>query len=158
MGYVGCDVRVPCSLIGQLCVARPCCVLTVLRVAHCTENVAVHSCGGVANAFERRERKQNQSIIFKQTMVSKRSYFSKGRVRKQPIPTRTVDTMTQLFAKGGPGFHLQPCQHGRARSRLFPGGICAQNRGQRLLFEGELWLWKLASRVAPHEPEHIVST
>jgi hypothetical protein len=40
MGYVGCVVRVSCSLIGLLCVAQSCCVITVFRVACCTSNVS----------------------------------------------------------------------------------------------------------------------
>jgi hypothetical protein len=41
MGYVGCVVRVSCSLIGLLCVAQSCCDITVFRVACCTSNVSV---------------------------------------------------------------------------------------------------------------------
>jgi uncharacterized membrane protein YiaA len=40
MGCVGCVVRVSCSLIGLLCVAQSCCVITVFRVACCTSNVS----------------------------------------------------------------------------------------------------------------------
>jgi hypothetical protein len=41
MGYIGSVVRVSCSLIGLLCVAQSCCVITVLRVACCTLNVSM---------------------------------------------------------------------------------------------------------------------
>jgi hypothetical protein len=34
-------MRVPCSLIGQLCVAHSWCVITVITVASCTSNVSV---------------------------------------------------------------------------------------------------------------------
>jgi hypothetical protein len=40
MGYIGCVARVSCSLVGLLCVAQSCCVITVFRVACCTSNVS----------------------------------------------------------------------------------------------------------------------
>jgi hypothetical protein len=40
MGYVGCVVRVSCSLIGLLCVAQSCCVITAFKVACCTSDVS----------------------------------------------------------------------------------------------------------------------
>jgi hypothetical protein len=59
MGYVGCVVRVSCSLFGLLCVAQSCCAISVFRVACCTFNVFVARLlmQGVDTAFI------NQSII-----------------------------------------------------------------------------------------------
>jgi hypothetical protein len=40
MSYECGVVRVSCSLIGLMCVAQSCCVITVFRVASCTSNVS----------------------------------------------------------------------------------------------------------------------
>jgi hypothetical protein len=78
MGYVGCVVRVPCSLIGLIWVAQSCCVIDVFRVAWCTFNASVAGSltQGVSTELINQSIIQtiNGSFTFLSNVPSKRSY------------------------------------------------------------------------------------
>jgi hypothetical protein len=117
MGYVGCVVRVSCSLIGQLCVAQSCSLITVFRMACCTSNVSAVGLlmQGVDTTYINQSFKKNNSdVTFLVKVPSIRSYEL-----KQSPSQSVLNILQQKGCNGLPVRWLRPLVGGSLPSRSF---------------------------------------